>query len=127
LAFGNSKNNSMRDFRKLNIWVAGMNLVKNIYKETNEFPSTEKFGLTNQMRRAVISIPSNIAEGASRNSNMDFARFLEISLGSSFELETQLLVSKDLKYIHEDKAENLVEDLHVLQKQLNSLLAKVRS
>ena len=106
----------MRDFRKLDIWKAGIDLVKQIYDLTRGFPSSEFYGLTNQMRRASVSLPSNIAEGASRKSNTDFARFLEITLGSSFELETQLIISNDLEYIKQEDFEKIIVKLHSFQK-----------
>jgi len=80
----------MRDFRKLEIWKDSIQLVEEVYSITRKFPDTEKFGLTSQMNRSAISIPYNIAEGCSRSSIIEFSRFLEIALGSSFELETQL-------------------------------------
>jgi four helix bundle protein len=117
----------MRDFRKLNIWNSGVDLVKQIYNLTRDFPSSELYGLTNQMRRASVSLPSNIAEGSSRKSNADFARFLEITLGSSFELETQLILSKELEYLKQEDFEKIIVKIQSFQKQLNSLLTKVRS
>jgi four helix bundle protein len=117
----------MRDFRNLNIWKLGIDLVKQIYNVTRSFPNSELYGLTNQMRRASVSLPSNIAEGASRKSNTDFARFLEIALGSAFELETQLILSKELEYLNQEDFEKITDNLHAFQKQLNALLTKVRS
>lgn len=117
----------MRDFRNLEIWKAGIVLVKQIYNLTKGFPSSELYGLTNQMRRAAVSLPSNIAEGASRKTNPDFARFLEIALGSSFELETQLILSRELDYLKPEAFEKIIADIHLFQKQTNSLLTKVRS
>ncbi|WP_139135180.1 four helix bundle protein [Roseivirga sp. 4D4] len=78
----------MRDFKKLKIWQSGIQLVEQVYQVTNTFPNAEKFGLTSQMTRAAVSIPSNIAEGGARNSQKEYKRFLEIALGSAFELET---------------------------------------
>jgi four helix bundle protein len=78
------------------------------------------------MRRASVSLPSNIAEGASRKTNADFARFLEIALGSSFELETQLILSMELDYLKAEDFEKIITNLHSFQKQINSLLTKVR-
>jgi len=85
----------------LEIWKKSIILVKEIYVITRNFPEEEKFVLISQMRRAAISIPSNIAEGAARKSKKEFANFLSISLGSLSELETQLIISKELDYIHD--------------------------
>ena len=115
----------MRNFRKLNIWLNGILLVKKVYKLTKKFPSIEKFGLANQMQRAAVSIPSNIAEGSSRNSEIEFKRFLEISIGSAFELETQVIISFELNYIKKESLDSIVEELNVLQRQLNSLITKI--
>ena len=92
----------MHNFRKLNIWTESVELVTEIYRVTEKLPKEEKYGLISQMERAAVSIPSNIAEGSAKSSNKDFARFLEMSLGSCYELETELLVSKNLKYISEE-------------------------
>ncbi|WP_354667377.1 four helix bundle protein [Winogradskyella psychrotolerans] len=86
-------------FKELLIWKRSRLFCSEIYAITSKFPDSEKFGLTNQLRRASVSIPSNIAEGSSRNSNKDFARFLQISIGSAYEIETQLLISADLNFI----------------------------
>ena len=82
----------MRNFRTLNIWQEGIAIVKQVYRLAELLPVEEKYGLRSQICRSVVSIPSNIAEGCSRNSQIDFKRFLEIALGSSFELETQLII-----------------------------------
>lgn len=82
----------MKDFKNLKVWQKGIKLVVDIYKTSKKFPQEELYGLTSQMRRSAISVPSNIAEGCGRNSDKDFNRFLEISLGSSFELENKLLL-----------------------------------
>ena len=83
----------MRNFKKYDIWIDGMNLVDAVYSLVDGFPNTEKFALSSQITRSAVSVPSNIAEGASRSSEKDFARFLEIALGSSFELETHLIIA----------------------------------
>ena len=92
----------MHRFKDLEIWKQSRVFCKEIYIVTTQFPDTEKFGLINQLRRASVSIPSNIAEGASRKSNKDFSRFLEIALGSCYEIETQLLISNDLGFLNEN-------------------------
>ena len=86
----------MRNFKELKVWQKGFEIAINCFKITSVFPTQEKFGLTSQINRAAVSIPSNIAEGSSRNSDKDYNRFIEISLGSCFEAETQLLISKSL-------------------------------
>jgi len=86
----------MHNFRQLNIWKDARSLVKDVYLLTSEFPSDEKFGLKSQINRCAISVPSNIAEGSARGTNKDFSHFLRISLGSLFEMETQLLLAVDL-------------------------------
>ena len=89
----------MRDFRKLVIWKQGIEIVKEVYKLSEQLPKEEKFGLKSQITRAAVSIPSNIAEGSSRNSSIEFKRFLEIAIGSLFELETQLVIITELNLI----------------------------
>ncbi|MGO4773776.1 four helix bundle protein [Flavobacterium sp. W22_SRS_FK3] len=93
----------MHQFKELLIWKKSRLFCSKIYNVTASFPNEEKFGITNQLRRDSISISSNIAVGSSRNSNKDFARFLEIAIGSAFELETQLLISSKLGFINEEK------------------------
>ncbi len=82
----------LRNFRDLEVWKNGVDLIKNIYQVLEIFPNSEKFGLSSQIARCAVSIPSNIAEGSARESQKEFSRFLQISLGSSYELETQLLL-----------------------------------
>ena len=117
----------MRDFRKLDIWVGGIKLVKDVYLFSKKLPEFEKFGLISQMRRAAVSIPSNIAEGASRNSDIEFKRFLEIAIGSAFELETQLILCVELGFIKKEEINKILEELNLLQKQINSLISKIRT
>lgn len=91
----------MRNFKELKVWQKGFQIAVNSFKITESFPLQEKFGLASQINRSGVSIPSNIAEGSSRTSDKDYNRFIEISLGSSFELETQLLIAKEVKYGNE--------------------------
>ena len=116
----------MRNFRKYDAWQNALQVVETIYQLTKCFPKDEKYGLTNQVRRAAVSIASNIAEGASRESEVDFARFLEISLGSAFEVETQTLIANQLGYVTAENYEPLLNQLTILQKQINSLISKIR-
>ena len=115
----------MRDFRKYDIWKDGMELVDNVYTFVEAFPNTQKYGLSSQITRSAVSIPSNIAEGASRNSEKDFTRFLEMALGSAFELETQLIIASKRKYIPKGSLEVIVQKLSSLQKRIYGLRRKI--
>ena len=115
----------MRDFRKYDIWIDSMELVDNVYTFVEAFPNAEKYGLSSQITRSAVSIPSNIAEGASRNSEKDFARFLEIALGSAFELETQLIIAERRNYMSESHLEESILKLNSLQKRLYALRKKI--
>jgi len=115
----------MRNFRKYDVWLDGIEYAVEVYDTTENFPSNERFGLTSQIRRAVVSIPSNVAEGSSRTSDKEFSRFVEISLGSSFELETHLILSQRRRYISTDERDKLLISLHSLQRRLNALRTKL--
>lgn len=93
------------------MWQKAISLTTDIYRATEKLPSIEKFGLISQINRCTVSIPSNIAEGAGRNSPKEFKQFLGIAIGSSFELETQLIISKNIGYISEEKLNNLMIQL----------------
>jgi four helix bundle protein len=116
----------MRKFKDLEVWNLGKSISLEVYKLTIEMPREEIYGLTSQIRRCSISIPSNIAEGCSRNSNKDFVRFLEISIGSAFELETQLILSIELGFIDKENTIKLIEQLNILQQKINSLIISVK-
>jgi len=111
----------VHNFRELSVWKKSRKLNKDVYNITNEFPQEEKYGLLSQIRRSSISIASNIAEGSSRGSDKDFIRFLRIALGSSFELETQLILSSDLNLIEEFELNNLISEINEVQKMLRGL------
>lgn len=113
----------MKTHKDLDCWKKGIDLVSEVYKITRDFPKEEIYGLTNQIRRAAVSIPSNIAEGAARNSTKEFIHFLYISLGSISELETQFIISKNLEYINNDIF-YLINSLIVELKKLISGLIK---
>jgi four helix bundle protein len=115
----------MRNFREYDIWIDSMELVNHIYDLVGSFPKSEQYVLTSQMTRSAISIPSNIAEGASRNSEKDFARFLEIGLGSAFELETQIRIAVKREYISEENKSAALNSLFSLQKRISGLRFKV--
>lgn len=117
----------MRDFRQLRIWELSHNLTLKIYRITKGFPKEELFSLTSQMRRSRSSIPNNIAEGCGRGSNNDYARFLQIAVGSSYELDYQILLAKDLEYIDNKTHAELSNEISSLQKQIVALLQKVRA
>ena len=111
----------MHDFKKLTVWQKTRIFVKELYLLTQKFPNEEKFGLTQQIRRAAVSMFSNIAEGAGRNTSADFARFLDMANGSTFEVETQLYVAIDLRYISQQEFENLLFQLQEIEKMLCNL------
>lgn len=98
-----------------------MVLAKEVYLATTAFPASEKFGLVSQMNRAVISIPSNIAEGAGRNSDKELAQFLSIAVGSAFELETQMILAQELKFISKENADTILPRISKIQKMLFAL------
>lgn len=110
----------MHNFRKLNIWLKSIDLVTDIYKLTSLFPNSERFGIVSQMQRAALSCPTNIAEDSAKSSNKDFASFLEISLGSLLELETELLVSFKLKYMDELNYKTYNDRIIELQKMITA-------
>ncbi len=116
----------MRDFKKLKIWQDGIQLVEQIYQLTNKFPREEKFGLTSQMTRAAVSIPSNIAEGGARNSQKEYKRFLEIALGSAFELETQLIITGRLGWMHEESSGELLNAVIEEQKMISGFIRQMK-
>ena len=117
------KHKAMRDFRKYEMWISSINLVSDIYQLLKKFPSYETFGLSEQLRRASISISSNIAEGSSRSSPKDFSHFLQISIGSAFEVETQLIIAKNLNYITADELKSFQERLCSIERQINHMIS----
>lgn len=112
-------------FRKLLVWEKSMALAKMIYQLSQSFPSHELYGLTSQMRRAAISIASNIAEGSQRSTDKDFANFLQIARGSLAELETQFLLSKELGYLSDLTVSSVEQTIDELSKMLNAFHAKL--
>lgn len=115
----------MHRFKNFKFWQLSRSFCGDIYKVTSTYPESEKFGLVNQLRRASVSIPSNIAEGASRNTNKDFSRFLIISMGSCYEIETQLLISNDLGYISNEHLTGLLEKLSQIIKMISKFNSKL--
>lgn len=113
---------NMKTHKDLDVWKNSINFVSNVYKITANFPDEEKFGLSSQMRRAAVSIPSNIAEGAARGTSREYIRFLHISLGSCSELETQLIISKNLEILTEKQFGTLVLELETIIRMLVKLI-----
>ena len=117
---------SARNFREYKVWQDAVAYATLVYEVTSNLPWFEKKGLCDQLQRAVVSISSNIAEGAGRPSDADFAHFLDLSLGSANEVETQLLITKNLKYITEEQYKDLMSKLTGIQKQLTGLISSIR-
>lgn len=117
----------MRNYQDLDVWKKSIEYVTEIYRMTNCFPDSEKFGLTNQMRRAAISIPSNIAEGASRQYDKEYIQFVYVSLGSLNELNTQLIIASNLKYIDAVTNANMLEVSDNIGKMLSGLIKYLKS
>ncbi len=115
----------MRNFRNYEVWKRGIELAKDIYRLTEQFPKKERFGLSSQLQRAAVSVASNISEGASRRSDVEFTRYLEIAIGSCFEVETQLMIANEIGYLTDENLKIELDKVHVLQKQLNSFISKI--
>ena len=115
----------MRNFKELKIWQKRFQIAVNSFKLTSAFPKEEKFGITIQITKAAVSIPSNIAEGSSRSSEKDYNRFLEVSLGSSFELETQLLIAGAVNYGDKELRDEILKSVDEEQKMLISFMNKL--
>jgi len=116
---------TFKSYRDLEVWRRAMRLAKRIYQVTQKFPTDERFGLTNQLRRASVSVPSNLAEGHARVGAGEFSRFLSIAMGSVAELETQILLSRDLGYLKEALTLELLAELDVIGKILRGLAKSI--
>lgn len=116
----------MHNLKELKIWEKSMKLTKYVYEIVSELPKDEKYGLISQIKRSAISIPSNIAEGAGRNSNKEFAYFLSVSNGSSYELQTQLELAINLKLLKENKVKPLIDMLVEIQKMNYAFQKKIK-
>ena len=114
----------VRTHKDLDVWKLGIELVEKIYKATTGFPKEEIYGLTSQMRRAAVSIPSNIAEGAARNSEKEFIQFLYISLGSLSELETQVIIANKIGYLD---SLDMINSIEILRKKLLNFIKYVKT
>ena len=113
-------------FKRLVVWQKAMSLVTNIYKNIKSFPKEELYGLSSQIKRSAISIPSNIAEGYGRKGNRDYLRFLNMSLSSLFELQTQLEIAKNLTFLTEDCFGKIYEDTREVERMLTSFIDTVQ-
>ena len=117
----------MHNFKKLKIWDNSMNLVLESYKLTRSFPDFEKFGLASQMNRCAVSIPSNISEGSSKSTDKHFNKYLEVSLGSAFEWETQLIIALNENYLSEEKFKELEQKIKQIQKMISSFQSRLKA
>ena len=117
---------TVKTHKDLDVWKVGIELVKEIYMVTTQFPEEEKYGLTSQLRRAAVSFPSNIAEGAARISTKEFLRFLFISQGSLAEIDTQVIIAKELSFIDDIKYNSLDNKINRLGALLGGLIASLR-
>lgn len=115
----------MHNYKQLKVWEKSIDLVVSIYEATAQFPKEEKYGLTSQMRRSAVSIPSNIAEGAGRNSDKEFCHFLSNAHGSSYELETQTVVSEKLSLLSKELSNDICAKISEVQKMNYSLQLKL--
>jgi four helix bundle protein len=116
----------MRPHEKLDVWKKSVEMVTAVYEITKAFPSDEKFGLVSQIRRAGVSVPANIAEGAARQSSKEFCRFLSIAQGSASELETELLIAKNLGYLSSKDYERIYEEINVIARMIVGLSKTVK-
>ena len=120
------KEKKARNFRNYKVWQESINYATQIYKVTATLPYFEKKGVCDQLQRAVVSIASNIAEGAARPSDTDFAHFLDLSLGSAYEVETQLMIAHNVGYLNQDIYENLLLAIVQIEKQISGLINTIR-
>ena len=117
----------IKSYKDLNIWKRSIGVVEDIYKITKNFPKEEIYGLTSQLRRSAVSIPSNIAEGFARFSNKECKQFLFISLGSCAELSTQIIIALRLDYLESKKANKLLDEIDEISKMTMSLIKKLNT
>ena len=117
----------LRNYKELKIWQRSVDLASMIYRLSADFPSDEKFGLTSQIRRAVVSVSSNIAEGSARNTDKEFSRFIDIAYGSLCEVETQIIVAHSLGFIGEQEKINHLDEVNQLQKMIYSFSKSLNS
>ena len=116
----------MHNFKELKVWQKTRMMVKEVYMIPSKFPATERYNLIAQMRSCSVSVMPNIAEGAGRGTDADFARFLDMSLGSAYELESQLIVSSDLDYLSQEVFDGIIDKVSEIQKMLIGLINKFK-
>ena len=116
----------IKSYKDLDVWKRGVELVKKVYIATRDFPKEEVYGLSNQMRRCAVSIPSNIAEGKTRQHANEYIQFLYVALGSCAELETQIVIAKEMIYINEKIKTELLEETDQIGKMLRGLITSLR-
>lgn len=116
----------LQSYKELIVWQKAVKLAIEVYKITEHYPRSELYGLTSQTRKSAISIPSNIAEGSTRQHLLEYLQFLNIALGSAAELETQLFIAKELKFLEEDAYKRLNDSLIEIMKMLNGLIKNLR-
>ena len=112
----------MKDFRTLNVWQKSHKLAVLIYQKTKKFPKEEVYGITSQLRRAIVSIPTNLAEGCGRGSDKDFAKFAQIAIGSASECEYLILLSNELGFVDKNDSDELIEKVCEIKRMLTSLI-----
>jgi len=117
----------MKDFRQLKVWEKAHQLALDIYRATKNFPKEELYGLTSQIHRASMSVPTNIAEGCGRNTDAEFARFLQIAMGSASETEYQLILAHDLEFLSKESHGSLHQEVEEVKRMLASLLKTIRA
>jgi four helix bundle protein len=115
----------IRTHKDLDVWQKSITFVTTIYKATDLFPKREIYGLTSQIRRSAVSIPSNIAEGASRRSKTEFKQFLYIALSSGVELETQIIIANNLEYLKETQSKNILDELYSIVRMIQGLIKSI--
>ena len=116
----------MKTYRDLIVWQKSLKLVTEIYSITKSFPKEELYGLTSQIRRSAVSVPSNIAEGYGRNSTQDYIRFLQITCGSLYEMQTQMEIAVNLGYLDREYSENIFNIINEIERMLNSFIRKLQ-
>ncbi len=117
---------TLKDFTELEVWIVSKKLTNTVYKITERFPQKEDYRLTDQMCRAAVSIPSNIAEGIGRNTSPDKKRFLYIARGSAFELETQAHIAYDLNYLNDERFKKIKSEILSVKKLLNGFISYLK-